>query len=83
MKNVFKTHQLYIATYLLATGNVPLLCLEKISPKKVLFVFENTLLCQKLINEYWDDVALINPKKLFSCLNELKDRLFAERRETL
>jgi len=81
MKKIeFKTYQLNIASYLLATDKVNLLRLEKVSPKKVLFVFDNSSMCQKLIVDYWNDNILISPKKVFRSLNELKDRLFAERR---
>lgn len=75
----YKTTNLHIATYLFATTKVRFLGLEKISPNQFLFVFDRKDICQKLLDDYWKDNALINPKKLFSSLNEIKDRLFAER----
>lgn len=81
MKSIYRTSSLNLSAYLLSTNKVVFVGLEPTSSSKVLFVFDNQSLCFELIDSYWNDQATVNPKQLFTCLNELKDRLFAEGRD--
>lgn len=81
MKDTSKyfTKNLFVATYLLASGQVTFLGLQELDYKTKLFVFTPVETSQKLETEYFSGVAL-SAKSLFSEYNLLKDLLF--QRET-
>jgi hypothetical protein len=75
-----RTKDLYIASYLLATG-------EKYYIEKdgeiIYFIFENDKAPTENIYsiqeaQYWDDNALVSPKSLFNAYKELRSRVFME-----
>lgn len=74
--NTFRTRNLNLSAYLVVTGKIELLKIDKTSPQEFWFVFNDPTLCKELEYQYWQDEALVNPKKLLYTLNELKDRMF-------
>lgn len=75
-EQTYKTRSLILAAYLLATGKVKLLGVDKNNPREVFFVFSSPQVCEQLISDYWSDSALVNPKLLNTKLTELKDQIF-------
>lgn len=75
-QNTFRTKNLNLASYLLSTGKVRLLSLDKTDPDEIWFAFSDKSLCEELEQDYWQDRALSNPKRLFQSQNELKDQMF-------
>lgn len=75
-EQTYKTRSLIIAAYLLATNKAHLLEVDRQNPKEAFFILSNSDVCEKLVNEYWTDKALVNPKTLNTKLNELKDQIF-------
>lgn len=75
-QNTFRTKNLNLASYLLLTGEVKLIYLDKSNPEEIWFVFGDQKLCEELEKQYWSDQAVVNPKKLFQAQNELKDQMF-------
>lgn len=73
--NIFKTKNLFIATYLLASGKVRFLGLETLDPKTKLFKFSPRDLATQLETEYFPGGAL-PVKTIFSEYNSLKDIIF-------
>lgn len=74
----YKTKSLILAAYLLTTKKVAFAGINKTNPKESLFLFENPQQCESLVNEYWLDRALVNPKELNAKLSELKDLIFSQ-----
>lgn len=75
----YSTKNLFIATYLLASGKVDFQGLEVLDPKTKLFVFTPYEIAKQLEQEYFRGGAL-SVKAVFAEYNTLKDLLFA--RET-
>lgn len=80
MKNKTKEHY-YITSDLalvaaLVAWNIPIKSINKLDPKKVLFVFKETLKLKNHVQSYWNDTQLISPKRYFSVLKEVKSRIF-------
>ena len=71
---MYKTNNLYLATYLLAKGYSQY-SIEK-NGRQVTFVFDYPL--DKMVEEenaYWQEKGLVSAKKLFMSDKELKTRL--------
>lgn len=75
-EQTYKTRSLVLAGYLLSTGKVKLLSVDKSNPKEAFFVFSDPSVCEQLVLDYWADKALVNPKFLNTKLSELKDQIF-------
>lgn len=75
-EQTYKTRSLILAGYLLSTGKVKLLSVDKSNPREAFFILSDSSICEQLITEYWADKALVNPKFLNSKLSELKDQIF-------
>ncbi len=75
----YKTKNLFIATYLMASGQVRFLGLEVLDSKTKLFLFSPLTTAQKLEADYFSG-GLLSVKSVFSEYNNLKDLLF--QRET-
>lgn len=73
--DTFKTKNLFIATYLIASGKVKFLGLETLDSKTKLFKFSPVDIAQELETEYFSGGSL--PVKIvFAEYNTLKDLLF-------
>lgn len=75
-QNIFRVKNLNLASYLLSTGKVKLIHLDKSDLNEIWFVFGDKPLCEELEKQYWQDSAIVNPKRLFQAQNELKDQMF-------
>lgn len=71
----YKTKNLFIATYLLASGKVIFEGLEAIDHKTKLFIFSPHSLAKKIEHEYFSGGTL-PVKTIFAEYNTLKDMLF-------
>lgn len=76
IKNRFRTKNLNLAAFLLASKKVNLAEVDKSNPREIYFVFENEYVCKELENNFWNDEASINPKRILYALSELKDQMF-------
>lgn len=75
-KNRFRTKNLNLAAFLLASEKVTLADIDKSNPKEFWFVFDDRNTCESLENDFWNDKASINPKRILYALSELKDQMF-------
>lgn len=75
-KNIYRTKNLNLASYLLASAKVNLLSIDKSNTHEIEFIFSHKDVCEQLETQYWQNTALINPKQLLYALNELKDQMF-------
>lgn len=73
--DIFKTKNLFLATYLLASGQIKFLGLETLDYKTKLFTFSPVGTAQKLEVEYLSGGKL-PVKDVFAEYNSLKDLLF-------
>ena len=77
---IYKTSDLNIASFLLASGQVSLTKSERSSDNTVHFYFSPKELAQKLVEAYWADSApSIQPRKLFGARRDLQDLVFGGR----
>ncbi len=74
----YKTKSLILAAYLLTTKKVPFAGINKTNPRESIFLFEDPQRCESLVNDYWLDRAVVNPKELNAKLSELKDLIFSQ-----
>jgi len=77
--NIYRTKNLFVAAYLLASGKVKFLGLESLDSRTKLFTFSPPNVAQVLEAEYFSGGAL-PVKHIFAEYNTLKDLLF--QRET-
>lgn len=75
MKNSYPTKDLNEASFLYASGR-KLIRLEEDSNGRYWFIFENGLICKKLIDSYWRREATVNAKEFADAFRSLKDRIF-------
>ena len=75
METTYKTKNLFVATFLLASGKVTFLGLEVLDSKTKLFLFSPLAVAQKLEADYFSG-GLLSVKTVFSEYNNLKDLLF-------
>lgn len=78
---IYKTKNLFIATYLLTSGKVDFLGIETLNQKTKLFKFSPFISAQELQNEYFSGGKL-SVKSVFAEYNTLKDMLFDRSEET-
>lgn len=75
-KKFYKTRDLAIASFLLATDELTLSGTEK-EGKEVFFLFVPPLRAEELTKLYWSDKApSVQPRKLFGAQRDLKDIIF-------
>jgi len=79
MNNTFGNPDIKTASFLLAS-NIPLVKVIKDNPKKVVFYFSDTKEVKQLLEQYWQDQAVVNPRLLFEKLDYLKDLIFQSNR---
>lgn len=70
---------LNIAAFLMATGQVKLVDVERQSNNTVFFHFDPKEVAENLVTEYWAETVSqpIQPKKILGSLRDLKDILFS------
>lgn len=71
----YKTRNLFVASYILATGKAKFEGIETQDHKTKLFLFTPSDIAQKLETEYFDGASL-PVKAIFAEYNTLKDLLF-------
>lgn len=74
-EETYSTKNLFVATYLMASGRVEFKGLETLDSKTKLFLFSPLVEAQKLETEYFSGGSL-PAKSLFAEYNTLKDLLF-------
>lgn len=75
-KDVLEIKILNIAAFLYASG-LHLITTKRIN-NEVFFIFSPKDKAEKLLEGYFANTAIINPKKLFSKLNDLRDLIFSK-----
>lgn len=79
-QDTYNTKTLNIAAYLYTCG------LQLVSTSKagteIFFHFAPEWKAQELVDAYFSDTASVNPKKLFACLNDLRDLIFSNSNKT-
>lgn len=78
-QNIFKTKNLFIAAYLMASGELQFKGLETLDSKTKLFTFSPADVAKRLESEYFSGGKL-SVKTVFAEYNTLKDMIF--QRET-
>ena len=77
MEKVFRTKDLYEASFLLAEGQT-LINLEK-ENVHYWFVFAEQSSSELLANTYWNGKAIVNARVFVDAIRNLKDRIFANK----
>ena len=78
-KNILEIKDISIAAYLYASEQVVLAGKRRLQNGDTIFQFTPADKGEELISSYWNLTALpIQPKKLFSCLRDIKDMIFRE-----
>lgn len=76
-KIYYKTRDLYLAAYLISTGEVTLSSAEK-EDREVYFLFTLRERAEELARLYWADQApTVQPRTLFQSLRSMKDLIFS------
>jgi hypothetical protein len=73
-QNVFIS-DLALAASLLSK-DVRLVNLDKTEPRKVKFAFKRTAVAEKIIDQFWNDQLLLNPRTYFDNIKLLKNRIY-------
>ncbi|KKS96369.1 MAG: hypothetical protein UV73_C0011G0041 [Candidatus Gottesmanbacteria bacterium GW2011_GWA2_43_14] len=73
--NKYSTDSISLAAFLLSEG-CKFSGLERITPTKVNFLFENSRQIQTLADNFWKSEVLVEPKKLLHALKDLKSLLY-------
>lgn len=71
----YETKNLNISAYLYASGLQLVTTNNK--GKEIFFVFSSKQAADELVDKYYSDKALVNPRELFARLNDLKDLIFS------
>ena len=74
MKSCYQTKDLYLASFLYASGK-KLIKLDE-DNEKSWFVFEDKDLCEQLTGSFWRKEASVNAKEYADALRTLKDLIF-------
>lgn len=75
-QNVFSTDSFQLAAFLLVES-IPLLNTDKRNVRRVLFIFEDSPLRQKLTKDFLTYKALVEPHRFFSAQKDLKQMIYA------
>lgn len=81
MDKYFKSTDLHLSCYLLASGRANLIDVERIGDKPAQFIFESPKVCEELAQLYFSHQATIDPFAMSIALRELKARLYSARKE--
>ncbi len=75
-ENTYQVRDFYIATVLLASKQLHLHELQKITGKIVTFIFNDPKsVAEKIIREHWNRTNSIPSRDLIEAINELKTRI--------
>lgn len=74
-KDILELKTLNLAAFLYASG-LHLVGTKRVNGE-VFFIFSPKDKAEKLLERYFADTATINPKELFSKLNDLRDLIFS------
>lgn len=74
----FRTSELGLAAALVCVG-IPLDHLESVDNRRVGFVFLKREKLDKAIQDFWQGSLLVDAKKYFYALKEIKSRIYAEK----
>jgi hypothetical protein len=69
---LFKTTDIKSSAYLLTEG-LSIVKIIKSDPQKIVFCFSDTDQAKELLQQYWTNKALVNPRSLFENFDYLKD----------
>lgn len=77
--NTLSVKDLNVAAFLMASGQVKLVDVERHPNNTAYFHFEQKEVAESLVTEYWAETVSqqIQPKKILSSLRDLKDILFS------
>jgi hypothetical protein len=73
----FNTSDLALAAALVESGH-KIERLERSNPRRISFIFENSIALSAVVNEYWYDQLSVNPRSYFDTLKHLKARIYSE-----
>ncbi len=71
----YDTSDMALAAALLC-GGCKLEALDRSNSRRVLFVFERTGDLEEMLDDYWQDSAVVNPRTYFDSIRMLKSRLY-------
>ena len=74
---IFTTYDLGASTALLCAG-FELLSVDKVNPRKALFIFRKTSGIEDAANQYFSDQLRVGARSFFDNLRALKNRLYSE-----
>lgn len=74
-EHYYQTSDLSLATTLSIW--FPIEDIDRLNPRKALFVFQNTKQLQKLVDEYYRNEIRVSPQVYFNQLRVVKARLYA------
>lgn len=75
-KNIFSTDSFQLAAFLLGES-IPLLNADKSNQKRVIFIFEDSELREKLTQDFFTYKARVEPHRYFSAQKDLKQIIYA------
>ena len=74
INTTYKTSSLPLATFL--SIHQPILDIDRESPARALFVFDQNQELEHLITDYWSGKTLVEPQTYFNQLKIVKARLY-------
>lgn len=77
---IFTTQDFWLSGFLLASG-FRLVNIQKIDQKRVAFCFEDKAEREKLVQDYFNGVAVINVRDLKASVNNLKTLIYENKNE--
>ena len=77
--NEYETSDLGTASYLLTIGH-QLLTLNRVNPRRALFIFERTSDIERTVEDFWNGTARVAPLALLQSQKTLKSRIYASER---
>lgn len=78
VSNSLPVRDLSVSSYLMATGEVKLIKVERSSEKIAFFHFQPKEEAERLVADYWADRAKnLQPRQLFAAQRDLKDLIFS------
>lgn len=73
----FRSSDFYLCCYLFAKGAV-IAGLDKTNPKRAVFSFETSSELEQLVEDYWQNKAVVNPAVFVYAIKELKQQLHSD-----
>lgn len=74
--NHYETNNLGLATALVAIGS-KLVRIDKTTPTRAIFVFEDDGKIEQLVEEYWSNSLAVPALTYFDVIKQLKSRLYS------